>query len=430
MIKLRIRKDYYITIKQQFNNMEYQYFSRGDYYVVNHPKQLFQGVVTIEQGVRIQNGITYNELLEIFEPQVLRVEKLLEKRKELLEGLDKDVFEIVDNKVCVKGIPVGVPQLFLEEYKEALAHRKQALLNFWNFCCLNPDVEARDGLFRYIKESGLFITSTGEFIGYRKVTIKTDQYGNKMEGNRDLALAIGREYIKVKGWKKAPSNYFLVQMVEGDYTTIQKDKVNAGSSDYAVIGSLDSLYHNRSHYEETVYTWAHSSRGQGLETNEIRIGVPFKMDRLECDPNPSNDCSRGLHFTSWKHLSGYAVGDKTIAMLINPMNVVAVPYGYEGKKGRCCEYLPLAEITEEIVDAKDVFDYNYSSVALEQVNQMLKESKLYDGKEIMTLEEIPIIYANLESTLEDRRQLLEERYVDYYDDEEDLYDDEDDDLDW
>lgn len=87
--------------------------------------------------------------------------------------------------------------------------------------------------------------------------------------------------------------------------------------------------------------------------------------RVECDSDPSVTCSHGLHVASWDYVKGY----KTIvAVKVDPIDVVAVPYDYNGQKMRVCRYeviedikgeytAPRYDIKEEESISKDNFEY-------------------------------------------------------------------------
>ena len=73
-------------------------------------------------------------------------------------------------------------------------------------------------------------------------------------------------------------------------------------------------------------------------------GNELSKNRRECDPNPNQTCSNGLHVASW----GYVKDSKTIvAVKVNPIDVVAVPTDYNGQKMRVCRYRVLEQITGE-----------------------------------------------------------------------------------
>jgi hypothetical protein len=91
-------------------------------------------------------------------------------------------------------------------------------------------------------------------------------------------------------------------------------------------------------------------------------GNTVEMDRTECDSNPNQTCSTGLHFCSASYLSNYAGGGhRVVAVKINPADVVAFPKDYGWSKGRACRY--------EIV----------GEVPLEQVKEFYPQGRIYGG---------------------------------------------------
>lgn len=128
--------------------------------------------------------------------------------------------------------------------------------------------------------------------------------------------------------------------------------------------------------EETIYTDHHG------HTTIIRIGHVTSLPLAQCDLDNDRECSRGLHIggTSWLRYNYF--GDRGLVCLVNPMDVVAVPWANaEYGKIRTCAYMPIA-IAEYGEDGhiipytdKDGFDSKY-------VKQIL-----YDG--VMNPEDNP-----------------------------------------
>jgi hypothetical protein len=88
--------------------------------------------------------------------------------------------------------------------------------------------------------------------------------------------------------------------------------------------------------EDTIFTDHHSG-----ETT-IRIGHVTSIPIDECDLNNDHECSRGLHIggTSWLRHNYY--GDTGLVCLVNPIDVVAVPWASaEYGKIRTVAYLPI-----------------------------------------------------------------------------------------
>jgi hypothetical protein len=90
--------------------------------------------------------------------------------------------------------------------------------------------------------------------------------------------------------------------------------------------------------EGTIYTDHHSG------TTRIMIGRMVTMPREECDCDSSVECSRGLHIggTSWLDQGYY--GDVGLVCLVNPVDVVAVPWrSADYGKLRTCAYMPIGQ---------------------------------------------------------------------------------------
>lgn len=90
--------------------------------------------------------------------------------------------------------------------------------------------------------------------------------------------------------------------------------------------------------EDGVYTDHHS------HSFKIRIGEVVRMDRSKCDPVQENQCSTGLHVGGAGWLKEHYFGDIGLAVLVNPADVVAVPYDSEYGKLRTCAYLPIQRV--------------------------------------------------------------------------------------
>lgn len=79
-------------------------------------------------------------------------------------------------------------------------------------------------------------------------------------------------------------------------------------------------------------------------------GQTVKMDRSQCNPNPDETCSRGLHVCSLSYLSsgfggGYD-GNRVVQVRVHPRDFVAIPRDYNDAKARTCEYVVLRDATD------------------------------------------------------------------------------------
>ena len=75
-------------------------------------------------------------------------------------------------------------------------------------------------------------------------------------------------------------------------------------------------------------------------TFRIKLGEFVSMNRSDCDETQENDCSRGLHAGAKSWLQPNYFGNTPIKILVNPMDVVAIPPVDNYGKIRVCKYLP------------------------------------------------------------------------------------------
>lgn len=88
-------------------------------------------------------------------------------------------------------------------------------------------------------------------------------------------------------------------------------------------------------------------------------GTVVSMPRYKVDDNPNNTCSSGLHACADEYLKGFATGAnyRTVAVKINPADVVAVPADYSFSKMRVCEYYVLGDVDDKQVETLRDSDY-------------------------------------------------------------------------
>lgn len=77
----------------------------------------------------------------------------------------------------------------------------------------------------------------------------------------------------------------------------------------------------------------------------------IEMPRSEVKFDPRTACSTGLHAASWGYASSFMSGGKTVAMKINPRDVVSVPTDSGDQKMRVCRYRCIGVVKEPIKDA-------------------------------------------------------------------------------
>jgi len=90
-------------------------------------------------------------------------------------------------------------------------------------------------------------------------------------------------------------------------------------------------------------------------TYDNSVGKVVAMDRSNCNPDPYQTCSRGLHVAAFEYASGG--GDVLLEVKVNPKDVVSVPIDYNRQKIRVCRYEVLragaSEIKEHYMKIKD-----------------------------------------------------------------------------
>jgi len=81
------------------------------------------------------------------------------------------------------------------------------------------------------------------------------------------------------------------------------------------------------------------------------IGRVVNMPRDAVDDDSRNTCSYGLHVCSPGYLNQTSFGPVTLALKVNPRDVVSIPVDYNNTKMRVCQY-------EVVADVSGGFDYS------------------------------------------------------------------------
>jgi hypothetical protein len=105
-----------------------------------------------------------------------------------------------------------------------------------------------------------------------------------------------------------------------------------------------------------------------------------KMERKECDSDPAQDCSYGLHCGATKYVERFANSGESVILvcLVNPAHVVAVPQ-YDHSKMRVAEYFPyaFATYTDGKIDIIEeaFFEADYQEYELEELEEQIAKVK-------------------------------------------------------
>lgn len=322
-------------------------------------------------------------------------------------------FEIKDNSVYLKGIGRSIPILLVNKFTEIAERVEKAanvipenatqwsyllegdeeyisLKNFWYWLCLNPFPQVINSLYDFLEKGDFKITKDGMFLAYRRVC-KVNQ---KVDSS--LVEFISNSYVKIKGWKKSPKNFWVWGRDNGDF---ELSKESGTSGIETNFGNLAELYQNLDTMEENRYT------DNRTRTFDIRIGKIVSMPREECIKSNA-DCGKGrLHFANSGY-DYYSFGDTGILMLVNPMNVV----GTGDVKGGTSEYLPLCTIPlDEERSILSEMDFNtfelqeyYAEEQLKELEERVKSNYITEAeKDIYSIEplkkeEVKTIIHNLQ----------------------------------
>ena len=352
----------------------------------------------------------------------------IEERKDLIQwmedikNLGDEHFEVKGISLYMKGISISVPEFLAKEFAKRRENEEdlKSLINFWRLLALNPDPRCREDLYKFLINNHMVVTPSGYFLAYRNANVK------KSSENRELEEFINAQIIKIKGWKKSPNKYSVLELIEDaenknaekylikENTLISK-WFSKGNEHYRTIGNLQEMYDkiDTNSLNKTIYTDAHSG------STTIIIGQPVSIDRSECDADPDRTCSKGLHLGSTNFMSKGYFGSVGLICLCNPMHVVAVPYT-DGQKLRTSEYLPIgiAEYDGEgkiIPIESDTFEYDYAEHTEEQIEKMLAKTRFESLKEHqilpleITKEALKNILEGVTASIEDMKKVINNR---------------------
>lgn len=88
-------------------------------------------------------------------------------------------------------------------------------------------------------------------------------------------------------------------------------------------------------------------------------GKEVREERALVDKDRNNTCSRGLHFCSFDYIKHFlsSRGDKIVLVKVDPADVVSIPADYNNTKARCCRYLVVSDVTEQMYPSDKPGDF-------------------------------------------------------------------------
>ena len=350
--------------------------------------------LSINGKLQKKNCKTPEEALTLFKTIQVAKEKPTEENIKAIYALLSEKIRVArkagleadpaNGEVYLAGFNTPLPQLLIdviEEYSDN-GYPIDAIINFWKLLMINPDKRIRERLFDFIKIHDFSITDAGYMVVYKAVD-------NKNESQRGKAQKTFEEYISNqvlhvrKDWKCSPKKYDVYKSNDsGEYGIAKVETVENWDEDdkgIEVMGNLDELYKaifdGVTSDESTVpvYTDKYS------HSMTIMLGKPVFMERRDCNGDPAEDCSVGVHCGSTSYVNNYGKdADAILVCYVNPMNVISVPKS-ECSKMRVCEYYPVAVASYkdgkiDIIEQK-YFEDDYVGHEIDAIENMLVKVK-------------------------------------------------------
>lgn len=354
--------------------------------VFNDGNVLNKTQATIEDFLNVKQSSTEDEIIDIMRGKEEEKPNILDEihvsNDEIHSVINFPDFETKGDSIYIKGIDRSLPALLVSKFAEIINkydNKKEgwenfiyedieyiSLKRFFLWCCLNPRAEVADKLYDFLVKNDFKITKQGFFVALRNVV-------RKEEANHKLVEIISNAYNNVKAvWKKRPED-FRIEERDGEYSMHRATSEPKG----AIVGNLDTLYHELPTMKENSYTDAYT------RSFDIKIGKKVTMPPEKCSWSTADCAEAGLHFAG--HTAPYVLcGDTTVFTLHNPMKIV----GIGNEKGRCWEYLPFmtssVKEAEEIMNSGDFdfleLDEQYAIDELQNLEEKVKEGFAAEAK--------------------------------------------------
>ena len=317
------------------------------------------------------------------------------------------VFEPETGNMFLEGFNTPIPDLMVETMENYIENDfpMEAITNFWTLLMANPDKRVRESLFKFIQTHDFSITDKGYMIVYKSVDIK-------QENEFDLPSFVSNRYLHVKlKWFTSPKKYIVYKDTETGELFITKkstfvkwDLNEKGIEEVGNLSDLQSKLDELIDDKTTIFTDHHT------KTMNIQLGVPVIKERVNCDSNPSRDCSNGLHVGATKYVTNFGGSNSPVLVcLVNPMNVVAVP-DYDHSKMRVSEYFPYALASRDEDGTIDIieqpfYEEDYTSIEMSALDKLLVAVRAEERLEVDVEE------AEDNRELDELQKILETRVV-------------------
>ena len=339
---------------------------------------VFTGYIEDESVIDlVKQAISRGEVAQLLAPkkEEIKIEETgnVEEQEKAVVSNYLDIFEnssdfeVVNEKVYFKGIrSIEIPSLIVANFIELIqespsepTEEYEALKMFTLKLLCNPIEQSRDQLLNFVRKNDVKITSTGNLVLYRRANKATDE-------KTDFVEFVSSQYLKVKGWKKSPKNYWVWGNDDGSFSLVDYNAKNTGIESNQ--GNLYDLYNNLPKLDENLFVAQHKG------AMKFKIGDVYKIEEETVDLNSDVCHAGGLHCCSYDYnYSDY--GNIPLVVLVNPSKTITVPT-YDFAKMRVSEMFvigvhenPGQHISEEAVHN---FDEQYHNYSLEELESVLK----------------------------------------------------------
>jgi hypothetical protein len=275
---------------------------------------------------------------------------------------------------------------YAEEVSPALAarvtHLKEAndtktlaaLENFQSRLMLNRDPQSRTDLYYFLEKNEMVITPKGYFLSYKAVAKSKKKVDPRVQ-----------EYIQNHSFADPTSYLVEVQTKEGSvFQNVSFASISMSHrkqiiptfdndpkiTDYTIYGRIDGLHNEVENNTTGIFLDKHSGK------IEQRLGDLVVMPRSECDNDPHNSCSHGLHVGNPEYVNSFGSSDDVVLIaLVSPTDVIAVP-SEDARKMRVCQYF-IAGFSEmnngQIVPIENLlYEDDFEEKELAKVEEELK----------------------------------------------------------
>ena len=304
-------------------------------------------VEEVKNKVKIEKKVVKHEVKDQKVEILAEQKRKSAKKIELSKILPKEIFTIKKNGNVIKtGFDIELPDLLVDRIVEFIKAKQliKPLLNFWDWCLLNPNHIARTKLFDYLARHQLIVTPHGHFVTYRMVksTDTSDETGIYVDAHTGK---FNHEIGKVSKMDRKDCD-------EDGGNDCSKG-LHTGSASFIGI-ELGEGYDKGTKIVKTKVQGGNYGTGYGHQSETYKE-VPQKFNN--------------------------SFGNQAVICLVNPMHVVSVPDSDTRKMRSCQLYIAKKTTPEEVVShlvEKDywTFDSDYMAYQQEEIKEMLKLAKL------------------------------------------------------